>query len=44
MGYASDKKMTTDLIIRALDYAVLVQKPDEGLIFHSDLGSAIYEF
>ncbi|WP_416390185.1 DDE-type integrase/transposase/recombinase [Terrisporobacter petrolearius] len=39
VGYASDKKMTTDLIIRALDYAVLVQKPDEGLIFHSDLGS-----
>lgn len=39
VGYAFDKNMTTDLIIRALDNAVIVQKPDEGLIFHSDLGS-----
>lgn len=39
VGYAFDKNMTADLIIRALDNAVIVQKPDEGLIFHSDLGS-----
>lgn len=33
------KYMTTDLIIRTLDSAIIVQNPDEGLIFHSDLGS-----
>lgn len=39
IGYAFDKNMTTDLIIRALDNALIVQKPDDGLIFHSNLGS-----
>ena len=31
--------MTTNLIIRSLDNAHTAQIPDEGLIFHSDLGS-----
>jgi len=39
VGFAFDKNMTTDLIIRALDNAIKSQSPDEGLIFHSDLGS-----
>jgi len=39
IGYAFDKRMTTDLIIRALNNAVKLQSPDDGVIFHSDLGS-----
>lgn len=38
VGYSFGKSMTTDLIIRALDNAS-AQRPGEGLIFHSDLGS-----
>lgn len=39
VGYAFDKRMTTDLVIRALNNAVKLQNPDDGIIFHSDLGS-----
>ena len=39
VGYSFGKSMTTDLIIRALDNAYTAQRPGEGLIFHSDLGS-----
>ncbi len=39
VGYSFGKSMTTDLIIRALDNAYTAQRPDEGLIFHSDLAS-----
>src|SRR5690625_7730414 len=31
--------MTTELIIKALENAYDTQKPGEGLIFHSDLGT-----
>lgn len=39
VGFAFDKSMTTDLIVRALDNSIKAQSPGEGLIFHSDLGS-----
>src|SRR5690625_1151162 len=39
VGYAFSRTMTTDLIIKALENAYHAQKPDEGLIFHSDLGT-----
>jgi transposase InsO family protein len=31
--------MTTELISKALENAYLLQKPKDGVIFHSDLGS-----
>src|SRR5690625_6744423 len=31
--------MTVDLVKKALENAYLTQKPDDGVIFHSDLGS-----
>ncbi|GEN29818.1 transposase InsO family protein [Cerasibacillus quisquiliarum] len=39
VGYSFSRKMTTELIIKALENAYHTQKPDEGLIFHSDLGT-----
>lgn len=40
VGYSFFRTMTTDLIIKALEEnAYYSQKPDEGLIFHSDLGT-----
>src|SRR5690625_4286324 len=39
VGYSFSRTMTTDLIIKALENAYYAQKPDEGLIFHSDLGT-----
>lgn len=39
VGYSFSRTMTTDLIIKALENAYHAQKPDEGLIFHSDLGT-----
>src|SRR5699024_7340052 len=39
VGYSFSRTMTTDLFIRALENAYQAQKPDEGLIFHSDLGT-----
>lgn len=41
IGYAFDKKMTDDLVIKALKNAHFNQFPDKNkkIIFHSDLGS-----
>src|SRR5690625_7739467 len=37
IGYSFSRTMTTELITKALENAYHTQKPDEGLIFHSDL-------
>lgn len=39
VGYSFSRSMTTDLIIKALENAYHAQRPGEGLIFHSDLGT-----
>jgi len=39
VGYSFSCSMTTELIKRALENAYCIQKPDEGLIFHSDFGT-----
>lgn len=39
VGYSFSRKMTTDLISKALKNASDSQQPKAGLIFHSDLGS-----
>lgn len=39
VGFSFGRTMTTELIIKALKNAYHAQQPDEGLIFHSDLGS-----
>lgn len=39
VGYSFGTHMTTDLVIRALENALVSQKPNKGLIFHSDLGT-----
>ena len=46
IGYSMSKNMDTTLAIKALDNALKIQKPAEGLILHSDLGSQYtrYEF
>lgn len=39
VGWHIDKRMTTDLITKALVKAKNVRQPKEGLVFHSDRGS-----
>ena len=39
IGWAMDKRMTTDLVARAMQTAITLRKPSKGLIFHSDRGS-----
>ena len=39
IGYSFSRSMTTDLLIHALDNAYESQKPEDGLIIHTDLGS-----
>src|SRR5690625_2633640 len=39
VGYSFSRTMTTELITKALANAYHIQKPGEGLIFHSDLGT-----
>lgn len=39
VGHSFSRTMTTDLIIQALENAYHIQRPREGLIFHSDLGT-----
>lgn len=39
VGYSFSKSMTTELVLQALTNAIDVQKPGEGLILHTDLGS-----
>jgi putative transposase len=46
VGHSMSKNIDTTLAIKALDNAYKLQKPAEGLILHSDLGSQYtsYEF
>ena len=46
VGHSMSKNIDTTLAIKALDNAYKLQKPTEGLILHSDLGSQYtsYEF
>ena len=39
IGYSFSRSMTTELVKKALENAYVTQKPSEGVIFHSDLGS-----
>lgn len=39
VGWAMNKRMKKDLVIRALDQAYHRRRPGKGLIFHSDRGS-----
>lgn len=39
VGYALGKRMTADLVCRALTMAITNQQPNKGLIVHSDKGS-----
>ena len=39
VGYSFGRKMTVKLVTKALENAYHTQKPDDQLIFHSDLGS-----
>lgn len=39
IGWAMDKTLSTDLVVRAMQMAITLRKPKPGLIFHSDRGS-----
>ncbi len=39
IGWALDKRMTGDLVKRAMQMAMNLRQPKPGLIFHSDRGS-----
>lgn len=39
VGYAINKRMTADLVCRALNMAIRNKRPSQGLIVHSDRGS-----
>ncbi|WP_087945602.1 IS3 family transposase [Psychrobacter sp. P11F6] len=39
VGYATSKRMTADLVCRALNMAIKNKRPSQGLIVHSDRGS-----
>ena len=39
VGWDIDKRMTTDLICKAMIKAVNLRRPPKGLVFHSDRGS-----
>jgi transposase InsO family protein len=39
IGWHTDKRMTKKLVITALDQAYRAQKPEEGVLHHSDRGS-----
>lgn len=39
IGWAMSKRMTVELVERAMQMAITLRKPDAGLIFHSDRGS-----
>ncbi|GAC33595.1 transposase for insertion sequence element IS904 [Paraglaciecola polaris LMG 21857] len=39
VGWHIEKRMTTDLISKAIIKAVNVRQPKQGLVFHSDRGS-----
>ena len=39
VGWHMDKRMTTDLVCKALTKAYILRQPPAGLVFHSDRGS-----
>ncbi|MBY0594977.1 IS3 family transposase, partial [Bacillus bingmayongensis] len=39
IGYSFSRNMTTNLVVKALENAYYTQKPSEGLILHTDLGT-----
>ena len=39
IGYSFSRSMTTEMVKKALENAYVTQKPNDGVIFHSDLGS-----
>ena len=39
VGYAINKRMTADLVCKALNMAIKNKRPSQGLILHSDRGS-----
>ncbi|WP_204671902.1 IS3 family transposase [Gracilibacillus alcaliphilus] len=39
IGYSFGRSMTTELVEQALENAYVSQKPNDGVLFHSDLGS-----
>ncbi len=39
VGYAINKRMTADLVCKALNMAIKNKRPSKGLIVHSDRGS-----
>lgn len=39
VGWHIDKRMTTDLVIKALEKAYHLRQPSDGIVFHSDRGS-----
>lgn len=39
VGWHIDKRMTTDLVVKALTKAYAIRQPPKGLVFHSDRGS-----
>jgi putative transposase len=39
VGWHIDKRMTTDLVMKAMIRAYNLRKPTKGLVFHSDRGS-----
>lgn len=46
VGWALDSRMTKQLILKAIDQAIRRERPEKGLIFHSDRGSqyAAYDY
>ena len=41
VGYNFSKTMDTSIVLKALDNAITTQRPDKGLIIHSDRGSQV---
>lgn len=39
VGWSMSNRMTSQLVINALEYAIMDRNPETGLIFHSDRGS-----
>lgn len=39
IGWSISKRMTVDLVERALQMAINIRRPKAGLMFHSDRGS-----
>ncbi len=39
VGYSFSRSMTTELVLQALNNAMTTQKPNSGLILHTDLGT-----